>query len=70
MPKNKLKTKKILSKRVKITGSGQITRQHVNISHLKEKQSSKTKRRKASDVLISKSDNKRIKYLLPYKNKL
>ena len=66
MKKHKLKTKKILSKRVKLTGSGKIKRQHVATSHLKEKQSSSVKRRKSRDELISKSDTKRINRLLPY----
>ena len=64
--KYKLKTKKILAKRVKITGSGKVMRQHVNTSHLKEKQSSKTKRRKSKEEVIHKSDLKRIRKLLPY----
>ncbi|KKP69983.1 50S ribosomal protein L35 [candidate division CPR3 bacterium GWF2_35_18] len=64
--KLKLKTKKIISKRVKVTGSGKFKRQHVATSHLKEKQSSRTRRRKSKDEITSPSDTKRIKKLLPY----
>lgn len=65
--KNKLKTKKILAKRVKITGTGKLTHLHVNTSHLKEKQSPDTKRRKKKEEVTSNTDMKRIKRLLPYK---
>lgn len=64
--KNKLKTKKILAKRVKVTSSGKLKRQHVNTSHLKQKQSAKTRRRKSNDEIVSSSDIKRVKQLLPY----
>ena len=64
--KNKLKTKKILAKRVKVTSTGKIQRRHVRTSHLKEKQSAATKRRKSRDEVISPSDEKRIRKLLPY----
>ena len=63
--KNKLKTKKILAKRVKITSTGKVKRRHVRTSHLKEKQSAATKRRKSRDEIVSPSDMKRIKKLLP-----
>lgn len=64
--KIKVKTKKILIKRVKITGKGKYQRRHVRTSHLKEKQSSRTKRRKAKAEIVSDSDTKRIAKLLPY----
>ncbi|PIU68779.1 50S ribosomal protein L35 [candidate division WWE3 bacterium CG06_land_8_20_14_3_00_42_16] len=63
----KLKTKKIVAKRFKITGSGRIFRLHSKTSHLKSKQSSKTKRRKKGFVEVLKSDLKKVKRLMPYR---
>lgn len=65
----KTKTKKAALKRVKITSSGKMLIGHVNTSHLKTKQSRRTKRRKGIKELLSKSDTKRVEQVLPYKNK-
>ena len=65
----KTKTKKAALKRVKITSSGKMLIGHVNTSHLKTKQSRRTKRRKSIKELLSKSDTRRVEQVLPYKNK-
>jgi large subunit ribosomal protein L35 len=65
--KLKAKTKKAAMKRVKITSTGKMLIGHVNTSHLKTKQSRKTKRRKGMHELLSKSDTRRVEQLLPYK---
>lgn len=67
--KAKAKTKKAALKRVKITSSGKMLIGHVNTSHLKTKQSRRTKRRKSIKELLSKSDTRRVEQILPYKNK-
>jgi len=65
----KLKTHKGLKKRIKITkgGKGKLLRGHVQTSHLKTKQSRKTKRHKSGLIEVSKADKKRVNRLLPYR---
>ena len=63
----KAKTKKAAAKRVKITSKGKMLIGHVNTSHLKTKQSARTKRRKNVLETLSKSDTRRVEQLLPYK---
>lgn len=65
----KAKTKKAAMKRVKITSSGKMLIGHVNTSHLKTKQSRRTKRRKSVLEVLSKSDTRRVEQILPYKGK-
>lgn len=65
----KAKTKKAAMKRVKITSTGKMLIGHVNTSHLKRKQSQRTKRRKNLLEVLSKSDTRRVMQILPYKNK-
>jgi large subunit ribosomal protein L35 len=62
----KAKTKKAAKKRVKITSTGKLLIGHVNTSHLKTKQSRRTKRRKSALETLSKSDTWRVKQLLPH----
>jgi len=64
----KLKTKKSVAKRFKITGTGKVMHYGAGGGHLLSKKSSKRKRRiKTSAVLKNKGDRKTIKRLLPYK---
>jgi large subunit ribosomal protein L35 len=63
----KAKTKKSAMKRVKITSSGKMMIGHVNTSHLKTKQSRRTKRRKSVIESMNKADIRRVEQLLPYK---
>jgi large subunit ribosomal protein L35 len=64
----KLKTKKSVAKRFKITGTGKVMHYGAGGGHLLSKKSSKRKRRiKTSAVLKNKGDKRTIKKLLPYK---
>lgn len=61
----KMKTKKALAKRVKRTGTGKLKRSHAYISHFAANKSQKQKRKLKKGTLVSKSDYKRIKLMLP-----
>lgn len=64
----KLKTKKSVAKRFKITGTGKVMHYGAGGGHLLSKKNSKRKRRiKTAAVLQNKGDSKRVKKLLPYK---
>lgn len=67
MAKKKLKTKKAVAKRFKVTGSGKLMRKPVRQSHLNAKQTSKQRRQKRKLVEVNKADAKKLKKLLPYK---
>lgn len=60
----KMKTKKALAKRVKVTGSGKLKRSAAYTSHLAHNKSTKQKRHLRKAQLVSESDYKRIKYLI------
>jgi large subunit ribosomal protein L35 len=62
MPKNK--THSGASKRLKVTGTGKILRQHTGMRHRLEKKSSKETRSLAGTVEVAKPDLKRVKRLL------
>ncbi len=62
----KLKTKKGLAKRFKITKSGKVRRFKAGRGHLLAKKSRKRKRQLKKSALVSKTDKKAIKRLLPY----
>jgi len=65
MSKTKMKTKKILSKKVKISGSGKILRSHqLRSGHLRRKKSKSALRRHAVPIIINKSITKSIKRML------
>ena len=63
----KLKTKRSIAKRVKITGSGKVKRSHSCSSHKFTSKSPKRKRHLRSSALISKADSGRIRKLLGLK---
>ncbi len=64
----KLKTKKSVAKRFKITGTGKVMHYGSGGGHLLSKKGSKRKRRiKTTAVLKNKGDSKRVKKLLPYR---
>lgn len=50
MAKQKIKTKKTLLRRVKITKTGKIMKKSIGMGHLKEKKSSPNKTRNSSSV--------------------
>jgi large subunit ribosomal protein L35 len=62
----KLKTKKGLAKRFRITKTGKIKRQRSGRGHLLSKKSRKRKRMLKRAGLVCRSDRRAIKKLLPY----
>jgi len=62
----KLKTNSGAKKRFKITATGKIKRRRANKSHLLTGKPSKRTRRLRQATLVSESDFKNIKRLLPY----
>ena len=60
----KMKTKRALAKRVKVTGTGKLKRHSAYTSHLAPRKTHKQKRHLRKASLVSKSDYKRIKELL------
>jgi len=63
----KMKTHRGAAKRIKITGTGKWRRHKAYTSHILTKKSPKRKRNLRKAALISKSDMKRVRQLLPYK---
>ncbi|MGY0693115.1 50S ribosomal protein L35 [Virgibacillus sp. FSP13] len=63
----KMKTHKGSQKRFKRTGSGKLKRSHAYTSHMFAHKSQKQKRKLRKSALVSSSDYKRIKSMLPYK---
>ena len=62
----KMKTRKAIRKRFRITASGKVKRGHANRSHLLTRRSSNRMRRLRKAGLLDKVDEKRIKRVLPY----
>ncbi|MGN1399030.1 MAG: 50S ribosomal protein L35 [Erysipelotrichaceae bacterium] len=60
----KMKTKRALAKRVKVTGTGKLKRMHAYVSHLAPRKTHKQKRHLRKAGYVSPSDYKRIKFLL------
>lgn len=62
----KMKTHRGAAKRVKKTGSGKLRRFKAFKSHILTKKSSKRKRNLRKGTMVSESDMKRVRTLLPY----
>lgn len=62
----KMKTHRGAAKRLKGTASGRLKRHKANKSHILTKKTTKRKRRLRKSDLVAKSDEKRLKKLLPY----
>lgn len=62
----KMKTHRGLAKRIKVTGTGEFKRHSAFTSHILTKKTPKRKRNLRKASLVSKSDMKRIRTLLPY----
>lgn len=62
----KMKTKKSAAKRFKVTGSGKISRSKQGRRHLLSHKTSKRKRNLRQGGLVSESDFKRVKLIIPY----
>ena len=60
----KMKTKRALAKRVKVTGSGKLKRSHAYTSHLAPRKTHKQKVHLRKSALVSNSDMKRLKGML------
>ncbi|MFA5481178.1 MAG: 50S ribosomal protein L35 [Bacilli bacterium] len=60
----KMKSKRALMKRIRVTGSGKIKRHSAYVSHLAPNKSTKQKRHLRKAKLVSHSDIKRIKFLI------
>ncbi len=60
----KMKTKKALAKRVKVTGTGKLKRGHAYVSHFAANKTHKQKVHLRKSSTVSASDMKRIKQLL------
>ena len=66
----KMKTHSGAKKRIKITGTGKLLREHAGKRHLLEHKSSRRTRRLAADLTVAPSDAKRLRRLLGgYKSK-
>ncbi len=62
----KLKTNRSMLKRVSFTGTGKIKRSRANKGHILTKKSKKRKRALRKAALVSGSDLKRVRRMLPY----
>lgn len=62
----KMKTHTGAKKRVRVTGTGRLKRGKAFTSHILTKKTTKRKRALRKSTLVSESDMKRIKTLLPY----
>ena len=60
----KMKTKKALAKRIKVTSSGMWMRGSAYVSHLAPNKTTKQKRQSRGWTSVSKSDYKRLKDLI------
>jgi large subunit ribosomal protein L35 len=60
----KMKTKRALAKRIKVTGSGKLKRSHAYTSHLAPRKTHKQKVHLRKQALVSDSDYRRVKTLI------
>ncbi len=62
--KTKMKTKKSVAKRIKLTGSNKMKRKCTNRSHMAHSKTTKQKRQLRKDRLVSPANHKKLKYTL------
>ncbi|GMT42541.1 MAG: 50S ribosomal protein L35 [bacterium] len=62
----KIKTCRGAAKRFRVTGTGKIKRKKAYLRHILTSKSTKAKRNLRSSGLVSASDEKRIRKLIPY----
>ena len=60
----KMKSKRALMKRIKLTGTGKVVRHHAYVSHLAPHKTHKQKRQLRKAGLIDKTDYKRIRFII------
>lgn len=65
----KLKTTKSAKKRLFKTGSGKIYRRKTSAQHLVKGKSKRSLRDAGKNMAIARVDNKKIRKLIPYRNK-
>ena len=61
-----MKTRRSAAKRFKVTGSGKLTMRKSKMKHLLQHESSNTKRGRSGAVMVSKSDDARVRSMMPY----
>ena len=61
----KMKSNRGAAKRFRVTGSGRIKRKRAFHSHILTKKDTKRKRRLRSATMVSKSDEKAVRQMLP-----
>lgn len=64
----KLKTKKAVAKKVRVTAGKKLIRRHTKQSHLNAKQTGKFRRKKRSDLRLFKTEEKNMMRGIPYSN--
>lgn len=62
----KLKTKKSVAKRFKVTGTGKLTYHKCNKQHILGKKSPKRKRKLRKAAVVDATNVKQVKRMLPY----
>lgn len=60
----KLKTRRAVAKRFKVTGSGKLKRSHAYAGHILTKKTTKRKRNLRKSDIVHSSDEKRMKRML------
>jgi large subunit ribosomal protein L35 len=61
----KMKTRRAVAKRFKVTGKGKLKRKRANLRHILEKKPTNAKKRAGKTAYLHASDTKRIKRCLP-----
>ena len=61
-----IKTRKSVSKRFKITGTGKVLRRHAGLRHLAQTKTAKRLRSLGKSVVVDKTDTYRITQSLPF----
>ncbi len=62
----KIKTNRSAAKRIKFNGKGKAIRRKANLRHINSYMTRRRKRRLKVDTVVDKTDQKRIKRMLPY----
>ena len=62
----KMKTRRAIAKRFRVTGRGKVKRAHANRSHLLTRRAANRMRRLRRNTQVRGVDEKRVKRLLPY----
>lgn len=65
----KMKTRKSLTKRIALTGTGKLMTRHAFTSHMKASKGKAEKRRLAIPGQVARGDRKNVKRALPYLGK-